>query len=335
MTPQEIVQAQIDHVETETIPYTLAFEPEVEARLDAYYGGAAWRDRLTPFIVYTPKLANYEDEILDAAHYRDSFGAIWRTDELPPVVVEPALANPSFEGYTFPTVGSILDRDAKAEARQIAAETPDSFTVVAGVLCLWRCWYLRGFANTMVDCVAEQDFYTELLERMTRLTLAFVEQCADIPADAIMMGDDWGGQRGVLIGPERWRKFYKSRYARIFQAIHDQGKIAVMHCCGSPADIMGDIIEIGLDVLESVQPEAAGMNPYALKNSWGDKIAFWVGLGSQSMIPFGKPEEIRREIRHLRSEMGRDGGYILAPAKALRQETPTENAVAVVEGFLE
>jgi uroporphyrinogen decarboxylase len=185
-----------------------------------------------------------------------------------------------------------------------------------------------------MDCVTEEDFYGELLERMTELTLALVAECADIPADAIMMGDDWGCQRGVMIGPERWRRFYKPRYARIFDAIHDQGKLAIMHCCGSVADIMGDIVEIGLDVLESVQPEAAGMNPYALKGAWGDKMAFWGGLGSQQTIPYATPSEIRAEIRRLRSEMSRGGGYILAPAKPLRPETPTENAVAVVDELL-
>jgi len=69
-----------------------------------------------------------------------------------------------------------------------------------------------------------------------------------------------------------------------------------MHCCGSAADIMGDLVEIGLDVLESVQPEAAGMNPYALKRAWGDKITFWGCLGSQSTIPFATPAQIRQEI---------------------------------------
>jgi len=77
------------------------------------------------------------------------------------------------------------------------------------------------------------------------------------------------------------------------------------------------------------------MNPYALKKAWGDKITFWGCLGSQSTIPFGTPHEVRQEIRRLRSEMGRGGGYILAPAKPLRPETPTENAVVIVEEFLD
>jgi uroporphyrinogen-III decarboxylase len=79
--------------------------------------------------------------------------------------------------------------------------------------------------------------------------------------------------------------------------------LVIHHSCGSVAEIMPDIIEIGMDVLESVQPEAAGMNPYELKKKWGDKITFWGCLGSQSIIPFGTPEEIHREVRRLRKEM--------------------------------
>jgi uroporphyrinogen decarboxylase len=105
------------------------------------------------------------------------------------------------------------------------------------------------------------------------------------------------------------------------------------HCCGSIAAIMPDIIEMGVDVLESVQPEAAGMCPYELKRQWGDRITFWGCLGSQSTIPYGTPEQIKAEIRRLCAEMGKGGGFILAPAKPLQPETPTENAVAVLEAF--
>ena len=334
MTPREIVWEQIRHRETPRIPYTLGFEPDVAARIDAHYGGAVWRESLIPYMARTsgiarPVLAEPLPRVVDA------FGTVWRRDELPPVVLEPALKAPSFHGYAFPTVDDLVPPEAVPEALQRVREAGDSFTVVNTGICLWQGWYIRGFEETLVDCVAHEEFYAELLDRMTQLTLDVIEKCAGIPADAIMMGDDWGDQRGPLIGPERWRRFYKPRYARIFQAVHDQGKVALLHCCGSVAEIMGDIVEIGLDVLESVQPEAAGMNPYELKKQWGDNITFWGGLGSQSTIPFGTPGEIRREIARLRTEMSQGGGYILAPAKGLRPETPTANAVAVLEAFLE
>ena len=335
MTPRDIVLDQIHHRETAPVPYTLAFEQEVGERLDHHFGGDTWREQLVKYIAQCGGICKPTNEALDDDHHRDAFGTVWRTDELPPSVVEPGLKTPTFRDYTFPSVDTFLDPTVKDGVKARIEKSPDSFTIVSTGMCLWQSWYVRGFENTLMDCVAEEDFYAELLDRFTELTLALVEECADIPADAIMMGDDWGDQRGVLIGPERWRKYSKSRYARIFEAIHDQGKLAIMHCCGSAAAILGDIVEIGLDVLESVQPEAAGMSPYALKQAWGDRITFWGGLGSQSTIPWGTPEEIRREIRQLRSEIGRGGGYILAPAKPLRTETPTENAVAIVEEFLD
>ena len=334
MKPRNIVFAQIHHHETAPVPYTLAFEEDVGIRLDAHFGNKAWRGRLVPYIAHCGGVAKPPREELDATHYRDAFGSIWRTDEQVPSVVEPGLKTSTLHGYTFPSADKFLDPTAKADSKKRVSESSDSFSIIYPGLCLWESWYLRGFENTLMDCAAEEDFYAELLDRMTDLCLALVAECADIPADAIMMGDDWGNQRGVMIGPERWRKFFKPPYARIFKAVHDQGKLAILHCCGSVADIMADIVEIGLDVLESVQPEAAGMNPYALKKAWGDKITFWGCLGSQHTIPFATPTEIRREIRRLRSDMGKGGGYILAPAKPLRPETPTENAVAVVEEFL-
>ena len=334
MKPRDIVLDQIHHKETVPVPYTLPFEQDVGERLDEHFGGEAWREKLAPYIVRCGGIYKSTNEKLDDEHHRDAFGTVWRTDKLPASVVEPGLKAPTFKGYTFPSVDAFLDPTAKDRAKKRIGELPDSFSILSVNICLWQSWYVRGFENTLMDCAADEDFYAELLDRFTDLTLALVRECADIQADAIMMGDDWGDQRGVIIGPERWRRLTKPRYARIFEAIHEQNKLAIMHCCGSSADILGDIVEIGLDVLESVQPEAAGMRPYGLKKAWGEKITFWGGLGSQSTIPFGTPSEVRQEIRRLRTEMGRGGGYILAPAKPLRTETPTENAVAVVEEFL-
>jgi uroporphyrinogen decarboxylase len=334
VTPREIVLAQIQHHETEPVPYTLAFEPDVKERLDQHYGRPEWQEKIVPYIRHCGWMLKDTNETIDDTHHRDVFGTLWRTDGAESAVVEPGLKEPSLDGYAFPSVETFFNREGVNDAKQTLAESPESFSILHPGMCLWGAWYVRGFEQTLMDCAAEEDFYAELLDRFTELTIALIKTCVDIPADAIMMGDDWGNQRGVMIGPERWRRFFKPRYARIFEAIHAQGKTAIMHCCGSTADIMGDIVEIGLDVLESVQPEAAGMNPYGLKEQWGDRITLWGCLGSQSTIPFAKPDELRHEIRRLRTEMSRGGGYILAPAKPLRPETPTENAVALVEEFL-
>ena len=122
-----------------------------------------------------------------------------------------------------------------------------------------------------------------------------------------------------------------SQTVRIYEAARAQGKIVISHSCGSVVDIMPDMIEIGLDVLESVQPEARGMNPYELKRAWGDKITFWGCLGSQSTIPFGTPDEIRKRVKDLCEVMGKGGGYIVAPAHCIQPDTPLENVIAIYE----
>jgi uroporphyrinogen decarboxylase len=334
MKPRDAVLAQIHHRDSTPVPFTLGFEESVGKRLDEYYGGPHWRSRLTPYIVGVGAVDTDPKQPIDEKYVRDGYGGIWRQDVRPWHLEKPPLAEPSFDGYRFPSPESFFRPEKKEKARRTCAECADSFLIgQLGWGLFERSWNLRGFENILVDAIAEPEFFEEVLDRLMALYLRFVEYTADLPIDGILFGDDWGDQRGVILGPERWRRFLKPRWAKIFEAVHRQGKIAMCHSCGSVADIIPDLIEIGLDVLESVQPEAAGMNPYELKARWGDKITFWGCLGSQSTIPFGTPEAIRKEIAHLRNEMSRGGGFILSPAKPLQQETPTPNAVAIVEAF--
>lgn len=316
------------------MPYTIPFEESVGQRLDEYYGDRNWRARITPYIAGVGAVDTDPKQPIDDKYVRDGFGGIWRQDMRPWHLEKPPLAEPSFEGYTFPTPESFFRPAWKKAAQKTCEERADSFRIGSlGWGLFERSWNLRGFENVLVDAIEEPAFFEELLDRLMRLYLTFVDYTADLPVDGILFGDDWGDQRGVILGPERWRQFLKPRWAKIYEAVHRHGKIVMSHSCGSVADIIPDLIEIGIDVLESVQPEAAGMNPYELKKRWGDKITFWGCLGSQSMIPFGTPASIRGEVAKLRKEMSRGGGFILAPAKPLQPETPTENAVALVEAL--
>ncbi len=336
MTPRDIVVAQLSHESTAPVPYVLPMEPTVAERVTAHYGGPDWRKRLQHFLVSHFHVSTIREEPISDTHGTDIFGSIWRRDQRPWHLETPALQQSSFADYEFPTLEQFLDPVApgKEEAiRRIRADRDHYHLIGMGWGVFEQTWRIRGFENALIDAVAEPGFYEELVGRITDLYVGMVEFCADVPADAIMFGDDWGDQRGPILGPERWRQFIKPAWAKVYEAVHAQGKKAISHSCGSVADIMPDVIEIGLDALESCQPEAAGMNPYELKAKWGDKITFYGCLGSQSTIPFGTPHEIRAEVRKLCREMGRNGGYILAPAKPLQPETPTENAVAIVEAF--
>ena len=151
------------------------------------------------------------------------------------------------------------------------------------------------------------------------------------PNMLFLFADDWADQRGILLGRERWQRLVLRRQAALYETVRRSGKRVLSHCCGNVREIVPDLVDAGLEVLQSIQPEA--MDPYVLKREFGGSLCLWGGLGSQRTIPFGTPGEIRGEIRRLCTEMGRGGGYILGTAKSLQPETPTENAAAVVEGF--
>lgn len=332
MTPREMVLEQIQHHETRPLPYTLSIEEPVAQRLDEYYGGREWRGRLVQHIRSVHPIETMRKDPISQTHARDTYGAIWRTDLRPFHLEKPPLPDPTLDGYEFPKPERFFVPERKEEVRRVCEANRDSFlTANLGWGLFELSWNLRGFENALMDSICEPDFYEALLDKATELYLAFVEYVADLPIDGIMFGDDWGDQRGVIIGPGRWRRLLKPRWARLYQQVHASGRLVISHCCGNVTDIMPDIVEIGLDVLESCQPEA--MDVYELKRRYGGRITFWGGLGTQRLIPFGTPAEIRREVRRLCEELGRGGGYILAPAKALQPETPTANAVAVVEAF--
>lgn len=336
MTLKESVIAQIEHQQTDKVPYTIDFEGNISEKLDDYFGSRHWRSRLRSAIVRLPLpsegLASDDDR---EKYFTDIYGTVWRMDVRPYHHEVPALKEPSLSNYRWPSMNEVFDPDWEKRSLDFIKENRDRFVVgIIGYGLYERTWTLRGFENVLTDCILEQDFYDELVQKVAEHQQSMVAGILELPVDGIMFSDDWGYQKGVLIGANRWRKFLMPRLAQMYQQVHDAGKYVLSHCCGSIAEIIPDLIEIGLDVIESVQPEAAGMNPYELKRRFGENITFWGGLGSQSTIQFGTPAEIEGEIDKLRKEMSIGGGYILAPAKAIQPGTPVENAAAVVEGFL-
>ena len=346
MTGREILLNSMKHIgsyesDKLIVPYTLGFDcPILQTKAHDYYGG--WREKTrqfmhSPFYVSTTREVPIEGK---ANYARDVFGSIWRMDQLPWHLETPVLPQPSFGGYKFPSLDAFIapleQINLKQQAKDANERNPDLFRIInMGWGIFEQTWRIRGFEDTMCDIAAEEQFYAELVDKITDLYVGMVEYCADVEADAFLFGDDWGSQNGIIIGPEKWRRFIKPAWKRVYDKVHEQGKYVISHSCGSVYDILPDAIEIGLDMLESTQPEAYGMNPFELKREFAGKLGFWGTLGSQSVIPFWKPDEIKAHIRKLKSEMGKDGGYILAPAKPFQPETPVENVIAVIDALTE
>ena len=344
MTAREIMLNTMQHKGNpeNVVPYTIGFDcPILQEKANKHYGKNWWEK--TRQFIHSPFWISTTGErpIEGKPHYaKDVFGSIWYTGKLPWHLEAPVLPTPSFQGYSFPTLGDFVGEAEKTGLKKRAKEqneqNPHLFRIInMGWGIFEQTWRVRGFEEAMCDIASEEEFYAELVERITELYIQMVEYCADVEADAFLFGDDWGSQQGILMGPEKWRKFIKPAWKKVYAKVHEQGKYAISHSCGSIYDIYPDLIAIGLDMHESVQPEAYGMDPFKLKKEFGDRIGFWGTLGSQSVIPFWEPEKIKEHIALLKAEMGKDGGYILAPAKPFQPETPLENVIAVIDALSE
>jgi len=334
MLPRDYVLNQINHIETDKIPYTIAFEDEMKEKLDKHFGNQSWDEGLEAYMRPVAIADTIRYSKISDTHSRDAFGCLWRMDKSAWHIDENPLPDSSLTGYKFPDISVFTDdiyKNMEAFSKNCEQEK-DYFKVIhMGWGLFERTWLMRGFENALMDIIAEPEFYDELIGRITEIYVEMVRACKDINADGFLFGDDWGDQRGVIVGPDLWREHIKPCWKKVYEEVHKQSKIAMSHSCGSIHDILEDVIEIGLDVYESVQPEPNNMNPYELKKKFGDRITFWGCLGTQSIIPFGTAEEIVAEIDKLCAEMGKGGGYILAPTKPLQGDTPVENAVAIID----
>jgi uroporphyrinogen decarboxylase len=336
---RERVEAQILHRETDFVPFAkLAFEGDVAGRLDAFFGGAAWRgvvDRLNHIRDVTDDvpLRTWRDPQTGQDGLRaDLFGSRWRTDARPWHLEQPALREPDLSGYRFPRADEFFPPDWDALALQAVARHGDHYLVAgAGAGFFENAWVVRGFAESLEDAAAEPSLYERLLDGLAELEAGILRRLLRLPVQGILFADDWADQRGILLGRPRWRRLVLPRQAALYEMVRKAGKRVLSHCCGNVREIVPDLVDAGLDVLQSIQPEA--MEPYALKAEFGRSLCLWGGLGTQRLVPFGSPGAIRAEVRRLCTVMGRGGGYILGTAKALPPETPTENAAAVVEAF--
>ena len=191
-------------------------------------------------------------------------------------------------------------------------------------------WYLAGLEKILTDLLTEPAYLNPLLDRIMEINLTTGIELIKQGADIIWAGDDFGGQQGMLMDPELWRKHFKPRIGFLFEnfrKVNPAIKIA-WHSCGSILPIIPDFIELGLDILNPVQPEAKGMDPLFLKNEFGNDLIFFGGISVQELLPHSTPARIRDETRRIASILGRGGGYIIAPAHNIQADTPVENILA-------
>ncbi|KLU62908.1 uroporphyrinogen decarboxylase [Peptococcaceae bacterium CEB3] len=198
-------------------------------------------------------------------------------------------------------------------------------------------WNLVGLEKFLMDLTMGEDYITELLKRVAAYNTAIGVRLIELGADVLWLGDDFGTQQGMMISPDLYRHVFKPLQRNViaaFKGVNPQVKIAY-HSCGSIVPIIDDLIEIGVEILNPVQPQAKGMDLGVFKQKYGDRIAFMGGVDVQGVLPNGTPEEVASEVKKRIAAAGRGGGYVLAPAHNIQPDTSIENIYAMYDAVRE
>ncbi len=191
---------------------------------------------------------------------------------------------------------------------------------------------LRGEARAFCDLIEHPEMVEACLKRLVDLDAALTERILDaLPGrvDLVYVAEDMGGQSGLLISPEHIRRFLLPGMKRLIRMAHEAGAYVFHHNDGDCRAILPELVEAGIDILNPIQWRAPGMDRESLKREFGSRLVFHGGMDNQQTLPFGTPDDVRREVEDNLRILGRGGGYILAPCHNLQALTPPENIVAM------
>jgi uroporphyrinogen decarboxylase len=323
MDSKELVQRALNFEKVPRVPYAIDFTvPALHTLLSSVEGKALY-ERLANDLILTPAI-RVEWGVRDAhGLYTDEFGLTWDRSMDPDIGIPRAFITPeNFHSVRWPDphVPGRFDR-----LSQSITKCPDRFQVMSvDFSLLERAWGLRGLENLYLDMIEQPDFAEALLDRILDFNMRIIEEGLDrFPQiDAVHFGDDFGDQHGVTIGAERWRQLIKPRIARQYQLVKSAGKMVSIHSCGSIETILDDLVEIGVDLFNPFQPEV--MDVDQVFHHFHGRLSFWGGISTQRLLPRAPVAEVKKQVERL-LEMGRGGGYVIAPAHATPGDARAEN----------
>lgn len=353
MTHKERVLLALNHEETDRPPFQATFTPEFANRLRKEFGLHPMfsEPHHRTWYGYDLEVLTGQDALqagggwvtsyyLKSEPYTDEWGVEWKID--------PYQTSLGEGHYTNIARNPLRDSDEQAmnykapdptrpqlytHVERLVREYGQEYYIIGRVHCtiFETAWALRGLDTLMTDFYLNPDLVNHLLDETCGYHKEVACQMVRRGVDMVWLGDDMGAQSSLLIDPDLWREYFKPRMAGVISAIkalNPAVKVAY-HTDGCNYDIIPDLIEIGLDVLNPVQTEC--MDPAVLQRKYGNNLCFFGGIAVQSTLPYGTPQDIRKEYDWLKSTLGQGGGWICAPTHHVQLDTPMDNFFALLD----
>lgn len=335
MNHKEWIFKIISHQEMDRVPYHFDFTPPARKKLVDYFNTTEIENFIGLPIRWNATNSIkplYADPKIYGEQLGDEFGVNWFLSEHNRgMVLKPVLSEPNLSNYIFPNP---VEEYRYKDLKNWCCQNNKHFKVI-WIGDLWeRATFMRGTENILIDLILNKSFVFELLDKISEYILKTMEIILGrFEFDAFSLSDDYGTQKAMLMSPKIWRQVIKPFLKEIISMAKKNNKIMMLHSCGNIYEIIGDLVDMGVDILHPIQPEA--MNVFDIKKEFGKYITLQGGLRTQDLLSNGTPNDIKNEIKMLKDRLGKGGGYILEPGITVQGDIPLENLIAMIEAAKE
>jgi len=346
---KERVLAAVNHEEPDRVPFNLNLCPRLWEEVASFFGVSVEKAMASPEICGDFFPPGYQPlplevryararKVLPDGKYIDEWGTLrdpkFRGGGTIDWFVDHPIKEPEdLDAYEFPDP----DKDrCLNELDEYIRKYGDEYVVRGRTGEGWGLFehaahFLHGFEAFLKDLYLRPKFMEDLLDRVTEYRVEVVKRVMEREIDWIDMGADYGSQQGPLINPSLWRKFEKPRLRKIFELPRKKGVHVHLHSDGNIVELIPDLIEVGITILNPIQPLA--MDPALIKEKFGKELCFDGTLDVQHTLPYGSPKDVENEVKTRMRTVGYDGGLILAPSHTVTEEVPLENVIALIKAI--
>ncbi len=349
MTQLEMFKATAEHREHERFLFYASFTPDLMERILTEYKADDVEAVSNEVGMFMPKYAGmkrpddfqepdfsgyFENEEMSKGAFINGIGVLnipgsiyHFTRYISPLRNAQTLED--LESFSYPNRIGWTDDHMAAQVEEIHAQ---NMVAVASIGHMYEdSWQIRGYEEFLMDMAMRPEWCEYILDQLKARNLAIAIAAAKAGVDFLRTGDDVANQNAMMFSPDQWRSMMKPRWAEVYDAAREiKPDIDIWyHSDGNIEEIIPDLIEIGVTILNPVQPEC--LSPVMVKKKYGDKIVLDGTIGTQSTMPFGTPDDVREVVKQRAEEAGQDGALILSPTHVLEPEVPIENIKAFFE----